>query len=151
MRSPRASRKPLVVMAVVLPLIAGGCSKPTLAAKIDDLLRAGRAVEAQQKLATELPDLIREERFSQADDVARVLESRLPSLSEPEASSLRQRTLSGYLHGISNNLGEAPLGDVCESAVNGAPYSSNSLEAFLRESERRQSLSAFCKILGVAF
>lgn len=136
-----------VVLAASLALAGTACGKQALAAQVDDLLSQGRVSAALQELEARLPQLVKDRQYSKLNDVASVLQKRLPTLADTDASRIRRTTLSNY---ISNSGVDVQWDKVCEIAINAIPQrTSQSLAELLRESERRQNLANFCQLFGI--
>lgn len=131
-----------------MALAGTACGKQALAAHVDELLTKGRVNEAVQELEARLPQLVKGGKHSEVDEVATVLQNRLPKLDASDASTIRRTTLSNYIE--SSGVRDVPWDDVCELASNAVPQRpSRSLDELLRESERRQNLAAFCQLFGI--
>lgn len=144
-------------LVLVLVVAVTGCGKSKgLATQVDDLLKAGRITEANQKLASELPDLVRQGETGQVDDVASVVRARTSDLNEPDALSLQRSSFQSYFEGVSDRLSSVPPEQVCSVVVRAQvpPSQDASLQevlTYVRERQQRESAAEYCELLGIQF
>jgi hypothetical protein len=141
----------MLFCVAAMSALASGCSK-ALAAELDDLLRAGKAAQAEKLLSEKMPSLVRSQKLGQIDEVSDVLRTRLPNLALAERESIELSAGNSFKRGIGEDLKEIPFSDICEvAAASGAPRLSEyrSLTEYLNDYERQERLKSMCNALDI--